>query len=121
MLVILIINDLILNGNGQKLQKKSFLGPEVGTNRPEVARNGLEIGQKQTKMTENDLRHSNESRCNANFLQHFLRLKVAGNGPKMDCKWTKYRPQIEKRDDLLSSENAYVYIHTPNTYLHILL
>ena len=42
MLVILIINDLILNGNGQKLQKRSILGPEVGTNRPEVARNGAE-------------------------------------------------------------------------------
>ena len=103
MLVILIINDLILNGNGQKLQKKSFLGPEVGTNRPEVVRNGPEMGQKWTKMTENDLRHSNESRCNATFLLHFLRLDVAGYGAKMDCKWTKYRPKIE------SSENAHMH------------
>ena len=99
------INDLILNGNGQKLQKKSFLGPEVGINRPKVARNGPGMGQKWSKMTENDLRHSNESRCNATFLLHFLRLDVAGYGAKMDCKWTKYRPKIE------SSENAYVYLH----------
>ena len=25
-----------MNGDGQKLQKKSFLGPEVGTNRPKL-------------------------------------------------------------------------------------
>ena len=48
-LVILRINNLILNGNGQKLQKKSFLGPEVGTNRPEVARNGAERDKRRTK------------------------------------------------------------------------
>ena len=49
MLVILIINDLMLNGNGQKLQKQSFLGPEVGTNRPEVARNGAERDKRRSK------------------------------------------------------------------------
>ena len=69
------------------------MGPEVGTNRPEVARNGPGMGQKWSKMTENDLRHSNESRCNATFLLHFLRLDVAGYGAKMDCKYTKYRPK----------------------------
>ena len=43
------INGFILNGNGQKLQKKSFLGLEVGTNRPEVARNGAQRDKRRSK------------------------------------------------------------------------
>ena len=39
-----------MNGDGKKLQKKSFLGPEVGTNRPEVARNGEKVTREEPKM-----------------------------------------------------------------------